>query len=357
MTGAGGARRDCGKSQFQEIGDMAQAADQAQHPGDVVPRRIVDQAGRCEFIDAATRFQQAAAVGEHVAYPVAGCAVGQGDDKAVWAAEHVDRRAVEAAAGAASMDHHAESWQVRRQGAEDPVGDASVQAGDGARQWHAWHLDFAEKSTLVELWHLSAQKVHRRRILRMARTGRRRGLSTSRAAILEAARARFAQAGYDATSLRAIAGDAGVDTGVVLHFFGSKDGLFRAVVGWPFDPTGVEAQILDDLGKGLARIFFSYCEDPSTGPALAALLRSAMSHAQSATLLREFVGRRLFAAIATQMSSPNASLRVELASAQLIGIAVLRYILRVEPIASATVDELVDWVEPVLERYLEMGGI
>src|SRR5436309_7394484 len=77
----------------------------------------------------------------------------------------------------------------------------------------------------------------------MARTGRRPGPSTTRATILEAARRRFADRGYDATSIRAIAAGAGVDPGVVMHFFGSKDALFQAAVGWPFDPARPAAQI------------------------------------------------------------------------------------------------------------------
>ena len=94
----------------------------------------------------------------------------------------------------------------------------------------------------------------------MARTGRRPGPSTTRAAILDAARRRFASAGYDATSLRAIAADAGVDPAVLLHFFGSKQALFRAVVGWPFDPARLPPELArldaERAGAQLARTFF-----------------------------------------------------------------------------------------------------
>src|SRR5919198_6215527 len=86
----------------------------------------------------------------------------------------------------------------------------------------------------------------------MARTGRRPGPNTSRAAILEAARRRFADAGYEATSLRSIASDAGVDPAVVVHFFGSKEGLFQAAVGWPFDPAAVVARLVAPGREGLA---------------------------------------------------------------------------------------------------------
>jgi AcrR family transcriptional regulator len=195
----------------------------------------------------------------------------------------------------------------------------------------------------------------------MPRTGRRPGPSTTRAAILEAARRRFAAAGYDATALRAIAGDAGVDPGVLLHFFGSKEGLFRAVVGWPFDPARVvEPELIrpgrEGVGARLARTFFGYWEDPTTGAALSALMRSAMTHAESAALLREFVAHELFARFAGFVHGLDANLRVELAAGHLVGVALLRYILRVEPIASAGIEELVTLLEPALDRYLQAGG-
>jgi AcrR family transcriptional regulator len=189
----------------------------------------------------------------------------------------------------------------------------------------------------------------------MPRTGRRPGPNTTRQAIVDAARRRFAAAGYDATSLRAVAADAGVDVGVVLHFFGSKSGLFQAAVGWPFDPARVDESLLAATGDGpgtrLARTFFNYWEDPTTGPALAALLRSAMTNAEAAALLREFVVHELFARMANTLDSDGRDLRVELAAAQLVGVAVLRNILGVEPIASAPIDDLVAWVGPRLDTY------
>jgi AcrR family transcriptional regulator len=190
----------------------------------------------------------------------------------------------------------------------------------------------------------------------MARTGRRRGPSLTRAAILDAAARRFAEAGYDAASLRAIAAEAGVDPAVVLHFFGSKDGLFQAAVGWPFDPSGVMDQMAaagpGSIGERLARVFLHFWEEPAIRASLLAVLRSAMTHEASAELLREFIVSRLFAQVSGLVHQPDAELRVDLASAQLIGMAVLRYALRVEPIASARPDELVAWLTPPLNHYL-----
>jgi AcrR family transcriptional regulator len=190
----------------------------------------------------------------------------------------------------------------------------------------------------------------------MPRTGRRRGPSTTRATILAVAARRFADSGYDGTSLRGVAAEAGVDPAVVLHFFGSKDGLFEAAVGWPFDPAGMLAELADassePIAVNLARTFFGFWDDPTTGPRLLALLRSAMTHEASAVLLREFLTRRLFGHLSGLLHTPDADLRVNLAAGQLIGVALLRYALQVEPIASANVEELVDRCAPALEVLL-----
>jgi AcrR family transcriptional regulator len=192
----------------------------------------------------------------------------------------------------------------------------------------------------------------------MARTGRRPGPSTTRAAILAAARRRFADEGYDATSLRAIAIDAGVDPGVVLHFFGSKDGLFQAAVGWPFDPARLAPVFAGPgshvSGTRVARTFLELWDDPLTRASLEAVLRSAMSHRESARLLREFVVHELFARLVSHLDGADAGLRANLAAAQLIGVAILRYIVRIEPLASASTDDLVARLAPTLDRYFEL---
>jgi AcrR family transcriptional regulator len=192
---------------------------------------------------------------------------------------------------------------------------------------------------------------------RMPRTGRRPGPESSRAAVLDAARRRFAELGFEGASIRAIAADAGVDPAVVLHFFGSKDGLFRAVVGWPFEPAAVAAQVAtpgpEGVGARLARVFLGYWEDPRTRAPLLALLRSAMTHPAAATLLREFVVREMFEPLAGLVAARDARLSLELAAAHLLGVAVLRYALRVEPLASVPVDELVRELTPSLATHLE----
>lgn len=195
----------------------------------------------------------------------------------------------------------------------------------------------------------------------MSRTGRRPGTNNTRAALLDAARKHFASSGYDATSLRTIAGEVGVDPAVILHFFGSKSELFREAVGWPFDPEPMADQLTapdtTDLGMRTGRAFLETWEDPRMRESLLALLRSAMTQPESAAALRSFLDANIFGRLSSVIGGPQADLRVSLASAQMIGLALLRYIIQVEPLANATMSDLLEAVQPVLSHYLEQPAL
>ncbi|MFL6129006.1 MAG: TetR family transcriptional regulator [Mycobacteriales bacterium] len=188
------------------------------------------------------------------------------------------------------------------------------------------------------------------------RTGRRPGDGRSRELILRAGQASFAATGYAATTIRGVAAAAGVDPALVHYFFGTKDGLFAAVMELPLDPSQVAEDVIagevDGLGERLARRFLEVWDDPATGPRLVGLIRGATSHQPSADLLREFVGREILLRIAGSSGRPDAALRANLCAAELIGTAMLRYVLRVEPLASADPAALVRWLGPTLQRYL-----
>ncbi|HEX4213891.1 MAG TPA: TetR family transcriptional regulator [Candidatus Dormibacteraeota bacterium] len=194
----------------------------------------------------------------------------------------------------------------------------------------------------------------------MARTGRRPGSTATREAILEAARRRFAESGFDGTSIRTIAADAGVDPALTLHFFGSKDALFRAALEWPFDPEELSQRILgagpDGAGERLARTFLELWEDPVTREPLLALLRSSTSHPPSAVLLEQFVRSQLLRRVAGTLGGPDPELRCTLAVSHMMGIALLRHVLRIEPLASLPIDDLVARVTPTLKAYLGTGA-
>jgi AcrR family transcriptional regulator len=188
------------------------------------------------------------------------------------------------------------------------------------------------------------------------RTGRRAGASTSRADILEAARARFAQQGYAATTLRQVAGDAGVDAALVHYFFGSKNGLFAAVMELPFSPADVIAPVLaeglDGAGMRLARRFLEMVEDPAAQPGLLAMLRSTVTHPESARAFREFITNEMRPRVAAAVGTPDGDLRGVLIGSALIGLLFERYVLAVEPLASADPETVAAWLGPTLQRYL-----
>src|SRR5262249_38857665 len=151
------------------------------------------------------------------------------------------------------------------------------------------------------------------------RTGRRPGNQDTREAILAAARDAFAERGFDGASIRTIATSAGVDPALVHHYFGTKDELFLATVGAPLDPVqlignAVDPGSLDDLPERLVRTFLSVWDNPVTGSAALAIVRSALQHDWSARMLREFVAARILRRV-------TASVPIDPAEAPLRGAA------------------------------------
>nr|BFE66146.1 TetR family transcriptional regulator [Dactylosporangium thailandense] len=191
----------------------------------------------------------------------------------------------------------------------------------------------------------------------MARTGRRPGNQDTREAILNAARQAFAERGFDGASIRQIATSAGVDPALVHHYFGAKDRLFLATMDAPFDPGEVLPQVfdpgLDGVGERLVRMFVSVWDSPAGTPVVA-LVRSAMQHDWSARMLREFLVSQILrrATRALNLDPAEAPIRTSLVASQLIGLAMLRYILKLEPLASMPPEEVVRYVAPTIQRYL-----
>lgn len=188
------------------------------------------------------------------------------------------------------------------------------------------------------------------------RRGRRRAGGDTRAEILAAARFMFAESGYAAATLRAVAQRAGVDPALILHHFGSKEALFRAAMQVPIDPSVIAALIGSAdhgaLGERLCMYFLELWEDGATREPLLAMLRSALTNAAAAESLRAFVTEALVGRVAMALDFPDAALRATLMGSQLVGLAIARYVLRIEPLASADADTVTAWVAPTLQRYL-----
>ncbi|MEU6229421.1 TetR family transcriptional regulator [Streptomyces sp. NPDC047042] len=175
--------------------------------------------------------------------------------------------------------------------------------------------------------------------------------------ILTAAREEFAERGYEKTSVRGIAKSAGVDSALVHHYFGTKEQVFEASIEVAVGPLlsapgSIAEGPLDGVGERLARFFFGVWENPATRKALLAIVRSAMNNEAAAGVFRRLISAQLLRRLAVQLNLPDAELRAELAAAQLVGIAMLRYVIKVEPLASANPDEIITRVAPAIQSHL-----
>lgn len=188
------------------------------------------------------------------------------------------------------------------------------------------------------------------------RLGRRPGGADTRGVVLEAARAEFAARGYEKASIRGIARAAGVDSALVHHYFGTKDQLFRAALDFPLDPRFILDQILtgdrEHVGERIARFALTLWQDPEIRDRLMATVRGAATNDQVAELLRGFMTRELISVAAERLEVPDPMLRAELVMSQLVGLAMARHVIGVQPLASTGIEELVALVGPTLQRYL-----
>jgi AcrR family transcriptional regulator len=192
----------------------------------------------------------------------------------------------------------------------------------------------------------------------MARTGRRRGSPDTRESILDAAREAFGARGFDGASVRTIAASAGVDPALVHHYFGTKERLFLETVGAPVNPAELVPSVLDGeraaIGERLVRLFLRVWDDPATGPRIVAIVRSALAHDWSARMLREFVVSQVLRRVVAAAGVPpdEAPVRAALVASQMIGLGIARYVVKLEPLASADTEEVAAMVGPTIQRYL-----
>ena len=189
----------------------------------------------------------------------------------------------------------------------------------------------------------------------MPRTGRRPGAGGTREKILAAARSHFGEEGYGGATIRGIAAGAGVDPALIPHYFGSKEGMFLAAVQFPVDPAEFIPRLLapgiDGLGVRLVTFFLETWDSPS-GESLLGLIRSVVSSELAADLMRQFVTREVLGRLAEAIKLDHPQLRAGLVASQLVGLAMLRYVIKVEALSSASRDELARWIGPTIQHYL-----
>jgi AcrR family transcriptional regulator len=186
------------------------------------------------------------------------------------------------------------------------------------------------------------------------RGGRRAGSTASRERILEVARRAFPANGYDGTSLRGIARDAGVDPSLIVQYFGSKAALFVAVVEWPFDARVVATEVQDvdpsEVGYYMARAFLGHWDRDEERNPIISLIHAALADPAAATMLREFITANLALPVATRAGGDRSELRASLLASQLIGFGLARYALGFEPLAASSSDELATILGAMLQH-------
>ncbi|OBJ08398.1 TetR family transcriptional regulator [Mycobacterium sp. 1165196.3] len=189
------------------------------------------------------------------------------------------------------------------------------------------------------------------------RAGRWRTGQLNRQRIIDAARERFMRDGYERATVRAIAADAGVDVAMVYYFFGNKEGLFTAsTLTGPEHPLHQLATLLDDgterIGERLVRRFLEHWEEGAVFEPFLTLWRSAAIHPEARKVLHGSLAGPIAKRVAAEFGVADAELRVELVASHLAGLAFARYQLKIEPLASTPVEDLVAWLGPTVQRYL-----
>lgn len=187
------------------------------------------------------------------------------------------------------------------------------------------------------------------------RSGRRPGATDTREAIRDAAREAFTESGYRGATIRGIASAASVDPALVMHFFGNKEALFTEAMRPPFEPAAVLGSALKAdparAGETIASFFLEAWDSDAQRRSLLGLVRSAVTEEVAAAMIRDGLLRGVETAL-TQFGADQPGLRASLIGSQLIGLAVGRYMVRLQPLVDAPRDELVAAVAPALQRYI-----
>jgi AcrR family transcriptional regulator len=183
----------------------------------------------------------------------------------------------------------------------------------------------------------------------MSIAGGRRSDAT-RAAIVAAARERFAADGYERATIRAIASDAGIDPSMIMRYYGNKEKLFAAAAAFDLRLPDLDALPVDQLGASLVAHFLERWETDDT---LMALLRAAVTNEAAAERARQIFATQLAPAVRTVAPDPaEAAVRSGLVASQILGTALIRYVLRLPPLATMDRAELISWLGPTIQRYL-----
>jgi AcrR family transcriptional regulator len=185
--------------------------------------------------------------------------------------------------------------------------------------------------------------------------GRRPGAPDTRAAVLAAARSSFAAQGFRGTTIRAVASSAGVDPALVHHYFGSKDDLFLAAMELPVDPREVVAHVIagpvETVAERFLTAFLGVWDDPGLRPALLAVVRRILEPGGERLMSEGFLPV-VVQPIGARLGLDRPEHRMTLVASQVMGLILMRYVLRVEPLASLPKEAVIATYAPTLQRYL-----
>lgn len=188
------------------------------------------------------------------------------------------------------------------------------------------------------------------------KTGRRPGKTATKEQIISAAQIFFAKTSYDQTTIRNIAKQANVDPALVMHYFGTKQELFIAAMTPPQKVPQKIAKALEGdtqiLGFRLATLFVSFLENKTTNHIVVGVLRAVIHVPGAASLLKTILVNPILIAFKNSGKLNNPELRATLVQSQLVGLIITRYILKIEPMASLSSDEIIAYLAPTLQRYL-----
>jgi AcrR family transcriptional regulator len=171
--------------------------------------------------------------------------------------------------------------------------------------------------------------------------------------ILDAARALFADNGYDGASIRDIAARAAIDPAMVIRYFGSKDELFARAAVIDLQLPRLDKIAPADVGTALIRHFLALWEGAEANPGLRVLLKSAAMNDFATRKVQEIFMSQVLPVLAHADGDRRAAEQAALIASQLLGLALCRYILKLPPMVEMAPEQLIAAVGPTLQRYFE----
>lgn len=182
-----------------------------------------------------------------------------------------------------------------------------------------------------------------------------RGVLAAR--ILDAARTSFGENGWAGTTMRGVARDADVDPALVHHYFGNKAGLLDAATTappeWAASVVAAWAKPSDTLGESLVRNVLANWNNPAFRPTMLSVLLTAAHEPSTREKLARIIAGQLMGPGLERLETETRDVRAGLVASQLFGFMMMRYVWKIEPIASLPDEDAIAALAPTIQRYLD----